>query len=194
MNVSREVSMFEKGRNKVIEISQERVIWEKCFREEICVKIPFDGRKCLKAEACIRILESGGRFYIELQLFGGKVRYELANACFPAYTIGIARLEVCANVGKDSVCLGAKLCIGGKIDGIDLGKCWKIYEGCIKFISTADLMASDGKSVRLDDAALILDAMNAGAGYVHVDYVEMESAPVPPDFDLKAAMARYKAA
>ena len=142
--------MFEKGRNKVIEISQERIIWEKCFREEICVKIPFDGKKCLKAEACIRILESGGRFYIELQLFGGKVRYELANACFPAYTIGIARLEVCANVGKDSVCLGAKLCIGGKIDGIDLGKCWKIYEGCIKFISTADLMASDGKSVRLD--------------------------------------------
>lgn len=186
MSVSREVSMFETVKSAVVEISQERVIWEKCFREEICINIPFDGKKCATAEACIRIVEAGGKFYIELQLFGSKVRYELANACFPAYTIGVAELEVCASVGKDSVCIGAKLCIGA----LGLKKCWKIYEGCVRFMSAAELTGN--KNLPLENA-LLADAKIAGASHLHVDYLQVESVPVPPDFDLNAAMARYRA-
>lgn len=183
--------MFDVKSSDVKETLRDAVIWEQCFKEEICVNIPFDGKKCLKAEACIRILENNGEYFIELQVFGNKVRYKLASTCFPVYTIGIASLQVCASVKETEICLVVKLCIGGKIDGIDLEKCWKVYEGCIAFVRVAELQSGGGKSAQLDDAGLIQSAVNAGASHVFVERAEQEPETVGPDFDMRRAIGRY---
>ena len=47
------------------QLQASSVIWEKCFRERLCIKIPFDGKKCTPyAEGCVRILTEGGKFYV----------------------------------------------------------------------------------------------------------------------------------
>lgn len=184
--------MFDVDRKDVKEALREAVVWEQCFKEEICVNIPFDGKKCLTAQACIRILENGGEYFVELQVFGNKVRYKLASTCFPVYTIGIASLQVCASVQASEICLVVKLCIGGKIDGINLEKCWKVYEGCIAFISVGDLKSGADRSTQLDDADLIQSATNAGASYVFIERAEQSSEAIGPDFDMERAIGRYR--
>jgi hypothetical protein len=183
--------MFDVKSRQVKEAFRDAVIWEQCFKEEICVNIPFDGKKCLTAEACIRILENNGEYFIELQAFGNKVRYKLASTCFPVYTIGIASLQVCASVKTNEICLVVKLCIGGKIDGIDLEKCWKVYEGCIAFVRVADLKSGAGRSAQLDDAGLIHSAVNAGASHVFIERAEQPAEAIGSDFDMERAIGRY---
>lgn len=112
------------------------VIWEKCFAEKLCVRIPFDGRKCTpEVRGCVRLLVEGGRFYVELELLGQRVRREIGNACFEL-KYGIGKLKVCLS-GIDlsggrlrSITIRADVCIGD----FGIEKCWKVYEDTIRFL------------------------------------------------------------
>jgi uncharacterized membrane protein (Fun14 family) len=162
-------------------IETTSVLWEKCFGEKICVKIPFDGTKCLEASGCVRVLKKNESFYVEIELLGQRVRYELAKTCYPAYSVGIARLEVCAdpkieNGNIKGLVLSANLCIGGKIDGINLEKCWKVIRSTINFFHLADFNLASTGMMQLEDDALVLDAKRAGQEYVYVEHDELEEA------------------
>src|ERR1700742_2670304 len=114
-------------------VAQTIVIWRQCWNPQICINIPFDGQKCIGATVCVSIIEDSGTFYIEDSgtfyiegsIDGATARYALANACIPAYSVGIASLEICvtnltiANGSLQSLTLSVKACIGGKIGGIN---------------------------------------------------------------------------
>jgi hypothetical protein len=126
-------------------VSQYTTIWRQCWHPEICINIPFDGRKCLGADVCVAIVEDGGTFYIEGSINGNTARYALTAACIPVYSVGIASLEVCvtnldvSNGNLNSLTLSVKGCIGGSIAGIHLQQCWDLFNQTIKFHSfTAD--------------------------------------------------------
>jgi hypothetical protein len=71
-----------------------RVIWEKGFEEELCIGA---GRfkKCVKAGGAVRIVQKDSGYFVELELLGAVIEYSLIDTCYPAYTVGIASLEVC---------------------------------------------------------------------------------------------------
>ncbi len=116
-------------------------IWQQCWTPQICINIPFDGRKCLSAKICVAIIEENGTFYIQASIDSASAKYALANACIPVYSIGIASLEVCvtnldiSNGNLNSLTLSVKGCIGGTIAGIHLQQCWDLFNQTIKFHS-----------------------------------------------------------
>jgi hypothetical protein len=122
-------------------VSQYTTIWQQCWHPEICINIPFDGRKCLGADVCVAIVEENGTFYIEGSINGNTAKYALINACIPVYSVGIASLEICvtnldiSNGRLNSLTLSVKGCIGGSIAGIHLQQCWDLYNQTIKFHS-----------------------------------------------------------
>lgn len=129
-------------------VDMYRIIWERCFKKKICIKIPFDGKKCASVRACIRILHEKANYYLELQVFGGRKRVNLTNGCFDlSFGIGSVRVCVKADVSDDKisgVTIAIKLCVGKKIDGINLSKCWTVYKGRIKFLAVNSLSSSPG--------------------------------------------------
>jgi hypothetical protein len=142
-------------------VAQTIVIWRQCWNPQICINIPFDGRKCIGATICVSIIEDNGTFYIEGSIDGASARYALANACIPVYSVGIASLEICvtnltiANGDLKSLTLSVKACIGGKIGGINLQQCWDLFNQTINFHSlTADeAMAMIGVTVEPNQKA-----------------------------------------
>jgi hypothetical protein len=119
------------------------VIWEECWERELCVKIPWDGKKCTDpVGACLRIIEESGTYYIELALLGESIRYELASLCYPAYSIGIATFSICTNdlaINGENISFNliAKLCIGA----FGFEECWELAKKpiVIRFFTTAQL-------------------------------------------------------
>jgi hypothetical protein len=164
----RQFSFFIHNKNFIMEaklIGTDRVIWEKCFSQQECVKIPFDGTKCVGISACVRIIEDSGSYSIELQIFGQRIRYSLANICYPVYSIGIATLEVCTSnlsiiSGKIvSVTIVVKGCVHAKIGPIDINKCWDLFNQPVNFFNI-----SEGKAAIHGDEVVI--------GYNDIAYLE----------------------
>jgi hypothetical protein len=135
-------------------VSINRIIWERCFDAEECVKIPFDGRKCLGIHACVRIIEEGGVFFAELQVFGSRIRYALANVCYPVYSVGVASLEVCTtninapNGNLESLDITVKGCVGGNVGPVNIQKCWSLLNQTIHFFNlTTSRTSIDGEPI-----------------------------------------------
>jgi hypothetical protein len=120
-------------------VAQSTVIWQQCWSPQVCVKIPFDGTKCVGATICVGIIEDNGTFYLEGSIDGHSARYALTNACIPAFSVGIASLEICvtnltiANGSLQSLTLAVKACIGTSIGPIHVSKCWDLYNQTITF-------------------------------------------------------------
>jgi hypothetical protein len=153
-----------------------QVIWEKCFREEICIQIPFDGKKCLSASGCVRILLEGGVYKLEIELFGARKKFDLIEQCVTGFTVGIASLKVCIakliveNGRLNGVRLTARLCIGAKIGPINVEKCWDVIATDVKFLHFAEYQKADMAAFgNLDDAFEM-----AKAGHADFVYVENE--------------------
>lgn len=139
-------------------VSQSSVIFEKCWEERLCIRIPGDGRRCTDSvRACVRLISEAGSYYAELELLGERVRYRLASICYPVYSIGIAKLEVCTTDIKiegsqiKSFKLVVKLCIGKW--GVE--KCWTLFDQAVVFslLAEADdtlLLASGQKYIYID--------------------------------------------
>ena len=88
-----------------------------------------------KGGRCCTTCAKRFRLLVELELLGATIEYSLINTCYPAYTIGIASLEVCITdidlSGSTLKGLGVsiKFCIGKW----GISKCWNIYNGKIRF-------------------------------------------------------------
>src|SRR5438876_7395103 len=113
------------------------VIWEACAGKKWCVHIPFDGEKCLEAQACVRVLEEGGNFYFEVQIGGEHARIPLGNSCAEAryYVFAakacIANLNITAHSINFDIVL--RLCIDANIGPIHIGECVDVYQQHIAF-------------------------------------------------------------
>lgn len=163
--------------------TQISIFWEKCFKEELCVRIPFDGKECVSANGCVRLYENNEEFHIELQLFGQTVSYKLSTGsiCYPALEAGIGKIVACASDLEldernriKNVKLVVKLCIGTKIGGIDVKKCWNVYEDTISFFTYEELLASTNNTnnVGIDSLALANQMNAVGSKY---SYIEKQS-------------------
>ncbi len=145
-----------------------RVIWEKEWRERVCVKIPFDGTKCLEIVVAVRIIEDNKQYFVELQLFGERRRFGIANVCYPVFTVGIGSLTVCTSnveIGGGRLAkftLSVNGCIGAKIGPINVRKCWKLFDQTIVFFHF-DLAAVGTKGLNGEE---IIE------GYNDIAYIE----------------------
>lgn len=132
-------------------------IYERCWRKEKCIRI-LGRRACASATACIRILDEGGRLKIELQLGNNRIKRDLLDTCYPAYEAGIARLNVCTReiriVGGRlrSVKLTAELCIGTRLLGRRIEKCWTLINGVVSFgfVPFRDLQSEIDEEFKID--------------------------------------------
>ncbi|MCV6546115.1 MAG: hypothetical protein OIF56_02340 [Cohaesibacter sp.] len=176
--------------DKAVEVQRDRVIWQKCFDKKVCVNLPIVGKKCIGASACIRIIESDKNFFIELQIGSEKIRYKLASTCLPAYTIGIASLTVCANVGANKVCLSVKFCIGTRIAGIKVGHCWNLYQGCINFFRLGEINQLDFATSDINMRELSEEAQRIGVDYAYFEEVFVEDQLVSTDFNPAKALKK----
>lgn len=133
-----------------------RTIYEKCWKKEKCIRI-LGRRACASATACIKIFEEGGVHKIELRVGNHKVVYNLLDTCYPAVEAGIARLNVCTrdiriSGGRlRSVKLTADFCIGTKLLGRRVEKCWNLIGATVPF---AYLPLSDLKSALEEEFSL----------------------------------------
>ncbi|MGA2691451.1 MAG: hypothetical protein ABSF76_03715 [Opitutaceae bacterium] len=138
---------MEKTKQPLKLVSRYIKYWEQCWDPQVCANIPFVGNKCVGAHICVRIIEDNGTFYLEGEVNGQTARYALADSCIPAFSVGIATLEICvANInivggalrGLDLV---VKACLGADIGPIHVGQCWDLYDQHIPFtlLSAAEL-------------------------------------------------------
>jgi hypothetical protein len=107
-------------------------------------------------------VEDNGTLYIEGEIDGNTARYELANGCIPAYSVGFAHLDICvSNIDVQagtlrSLTLTVKVCVGADIGPIHLGQCWDLFNQEIHFHNfsageVADLVGVESASLRADD-------------------------------------------
>ena len=107
------------------------VIWEACAGKKWCVHIPFDGDKCLEARACIRVIEEGGNFFLEIEIAGNRQRIPLGNSCVEARYYVFAAKVCVANFSASAHSLSfdvvLRLCIDANIGPIHIGECVDLY-------------------------------------------------------------------
>ncbi len=143
----------------------ETIIFERCWRRELCVTNPLTGRRhCVDGGACVTLKESAGVVSIEIEAMGERARHQLFGACFPPLEAGVTTTKVCASglIFEDghlsSVHLTVDLCI--KLVGIK--KCWTVFDEVVQFarVSPADADALGALSLSADDADAFPDAQS----------------------------------
>jgi hypothetical protein len=128
-------------------LSTRDVIWEKCWERTLKISVPLDGSKNFTAKACVRFLVESGTFYAEVQVEGNVARYPLATASYE-YRYGIASVKLTitdvdiSGTNLKSVTFKVELCVGASYGGINLEKCWKVYEDTVRFF--ANNYSADG--------------------------------------------------
>jgi len=107
------------------------IIWQACAEREWCVQIPFDGKKCIGARACIRVLEENGDYFLEIEIAGARERMPLGNSCLEARYYVFAAKVCVANMQATPHSLDfdvvLRLCIDANIGPIHIGECVDIY-------------------------------------------------------------------
>src|SRR5260370_3490175 len=79
---------------------QMGTIWEACASKKWCIKIPFDGEKCLEARACIRVIAEGSNLFIEIEIAGNRQRIPIGNSCVEARWYVFAAKACVANLTR----------------------------------------------------------------------------------------------
>lgn len=124
-------------------ISILSVIWEECIDKKICIKLPIIGKKCVRIQACVRVVQENGTIYIEVEAFGKRWRYALTDACHTLLEWGIGRLRLCVKTISGGVRIVLEGCIA--VGGIK--KCWTLVAKEIRFVSMSEL--SEGELMML---------------------------------------------
>ncbi|MCP4366926.1 MAG: hypothetical protein GY797_02250 [Deltaproteobacteria bacterium] len=133
-------------------------IYERCWSKEKCIRV-LGRRACASATACIRIFDEDGVYKIELQIGNNKIKYDLLDTCYPAYEVGIARLNVCIREVRisggrlRSIMLTAELCIGVRLLGRKVEKCWELIDQTVSFgfVPLQNLYAEIDDTFKFDD-------------------------------------------
>lgn len=124
-------------------ISVLSVIWEECVDKKLCIKLPIIGKKCVRIQACVRVVQESGTIYVEVEAFGKRWRYALTNACHTILEWGIGRLRLCVKTISGGVRIVLEGCIA--VDGIK--KCWTLIGKEIRFLKMSKL--SEGELMML---------------------------------------------
>lgn len=107
------------------------VLWQTCFGKEWCVRIPFDGERCLKAEGCIRLVERNADFFIEIDAAGLRREMPLGNGCMELRWYVFAAKACIQNVAVSDrnihFDVAIKLCIDASIGPISIGECVDVF-------------------------------------------------------------------
>lgn len=108
-------------------------IWEQCASKEWCLKVPFDGDRCFSVTACVRVLQEGATFFLEIEAGGNRERMRLADACIETRYYVFAAKACAANVKIQAHTLDFDIVIKLCID-VDLGPIGHIQE-CVDVYS-----------------------------------------------------------
>ncbi len=93
-------------------------------------------------------MHESGNYYLEIDAFGKKWRYNLTASCVTFYEVGIARFKICAQPNGSS---GARIVLEGCIGVGGVEKCWTIF--------AQDIVWFNVKGIDSD----ILDSIGVGA-------------------------------
>jgi hypothetical protein len=121
------------------------VLWERCERKEWCVKIPFDGRKCISASGCVRLIEENGSYYLEVEVGDVRQRMNLGNSCVEARWYVFAAKVCLGNVQQAGSTISfdviLRLCVDANLGPIHIGECVDLFRQHvdIHFLTEADL-------------------------------------------------------
>lgn len=102
-------------------------LWEQCYDHQWCAHIPLDGNRCFGIHACVRVVEEGSSFFLELQLNGVTKRVNLINTCVDL-PVSVFKLRVCmanANISAHSISfdLAVDACIDVSVGPIKINEC-----------------------------------------------------------------------
>lgn len=120
-----------------------RLIWEKCVSKRWCVKIKFPKfERCWQLDGCVRVVEEGGTFFLELQLEGIRKRFDIANACVslpaPPFELKVCVADIEVSDGRPvSFSIVVQGCIGVDLPRPlpDLRECVTLYAAKISLPS-----------------------------------------------------------
>lgn len=133
------------------------VVWEKCIKEERCVKIgwPVNDKFCLSISACLRIVEKKGNLSLEVDAFSRTWSFPLTSACHTFYEMGYARFKICISPnGKDSVKIVLEGCLGIDVDSIDLEECWTLLAVYPRWLAAKNLTGEELLSLGVETSTI----------------------------------------
>lgn len=118
-----------------MDVSVQQVVWEEGIDWKECIKIIWK-EHCIELKAKIRILLDSGSYYLEIDAFGQRWRYNLTASCFTFYEFGIARFKICAQPNGSN---GARIALEGCIGVSGIEKCWTIFAQDIVWFNINDI-------------------------------------------------------
>lgn len=111
-----------------------RTIWKKCIGKRVCVKVWFK-KVCFNFRFCVAIIKDGRSFFFVITGFGKSWKHKLFSGCRTVFSFRIAKLKLCASVGRSSV----KFVVRGCLGALGLKKCWTLYSRQVRWASLASL-------------------------------------------------------
>lgn len=126
--------------NTLTILKESHVVWNWSYDHEYCIHIPFVGKKCVTINVGISILESDGKYSVEVQFMGHHASVALFSGCHTVVSVSVGHLEICLTPDVQSGSLKGfdikvKACVG--ILGID--KCFDLYSKHIVVTTLAEL-------------------------------------------------------
>jgi hypothetical protein len=121
------------------------VLWERCERKEWCVNIPFDGKKCVSASGCVRLIEESGNYYLEIEIGDVRQRMNLGNSCIEARWYVFAAKVCLGNVQQAGSTISfdviLRLCVDVNLGPIHIGECVDLFRQHVEIhlLTDADL-------------------------------------------------------
>jgi hypothetical protein len=133
-----------------------QTLWSQCWDPGFCVWNPFGDDPCFNAHICVSIIYRDSTLYLDVSIDGHGAEFELTDGCIPAFSVGIASLNVCASnirINEGELLhldLQVKACIGVHVLSIDVEKCWVLFEEPIdiNYIDSAAVAKHNGTVLR----------------------------------------------
>lgn len=147
-------------------------IWEECIDKEVCIKVIFK-KFCLKIHACIRVIDDGGSYFIEIDIMGKRFKFKISDACYDLYTVVIGSVKICISAITEGgnlkgVKFALEACLG--VDGVK--KCFTIFSKDIRFFKLADLNNEEAMAMGLHDEGVERFALAADVD--HYGFIESD--------------------
>lgn len=146
-----------------------QVIWQQCVDKKLCINIPFDGSRCVDVRACLRIILDNGNYFVEVEAFGGRQRFALAQACITVAEFGILRLTLCMTpLFRNHALVGVKLLLRGCIGIAGLEQCWTLLEQDVVFVRLDQLSEVERTILGIDSELSSLGYPREKEGFVPI--------------------------
>ncbi len=129
-------------------LQRSQLIWEECVKDELCIKV-FGQNECVEVSACVRIIFESANYYVEVETFGERWKWNLTKACYDFLEYGIVRLRLCVSPdGKN----GAKIVLEACLGVASVSKCWTLLAEDVAW--SFDEIASAGDLKKIEESAI----------------------------------------